>query len=204
MSTTTKSVIIGLVVVVLTIIIWAAQSSASYTEPTDVAAPVLGNPNASIVVQEFSDFQCPACGAAYPIVEQLLEKYGNALRFEYKHYPLVTLHPNAFNAAMASECANDQGKFEDMYKTLFEHQTTLSRSNLTTYAGDIGLDTGLFDACMDSRAKADDVNADRDEGDALGVTGTPTFFVDGEQVPTTQLIDTVASLVGTDTNSATE
>lgn len=141
--------------------------------------PVQGNAGSSIVFAEFSDFQCPACGAAFPFVKQLVEKYGASIRFEYKHFPLTKIHVNAYNAALASECANDQGKFWEMHDTLFGNQTKLSASDLKKYAQDIGLDTTKFNACLDTRAKKSVVDADVKEGTTRKVQGTPTFFLNG-------------------------
>lgn len=141
--------------------------------------PVEGNASSKIVLQEFSDFQCPACGSVYPIVKQLVEKYGDSIRFEYKHFPLTKIHVNAYNAALASECANDLGKFWEMHDKLFSNQTKLSSADLKQYAQDLGLDTAKFNACYDTRAKKSVVDADVKEGTAKNVQGTPSFFLNG-------------------------
>lgn len=139
--------------------------------------PIKGNPLATVRIIEFSDFQCPACGAAYPVVEQIMEEYGDRVSLEYKHFPLTSIHRFAFDAAEASECANDQGKFWEYYAILFENQNELSESDLKQYAADLSLDTELFNNCLDSNAKAKYVSADFNEGIGKGVDSTPTFFI---------------------------
>ncbi|MEK7570340.1 MAG: DsbA family protein [Patescibacteria group bacterium] len=144
--------------------------------------PVDGNASSKVVLQEFSDFQCPACGSAFPFVKQLMTTYKDKLRFEYKHFPLTKIHAHAYNAALASECANDQGKFWEMHDKLFSNQTALSSGNLKQYAQDLGLDTTKFNACYDTRAEKSVVDADVKEGTSKNVQGTPTFFLNGTQV----------------------
>lgn len=168
---------IVLVVLLIAFGIWFS------TRPTydDVYTPkpLLGNPLATVHIVEYSDFQCPACGAAYPVVEQIMEEYRDRVNFEYKHFPLTSIHRFAFSAAEASECANDQGKFWEYYTLLFENQDALSDDALKQYAADIGLDTELFENCLDSNAKAKYVTADFNEGIGKGVDSTPTFFING-------------------------
>ena len=158
----------------------AANRGPKVTYP-DITSPrpFEGKADAKVVVQEYSDFQCPACGAAYPLVKQLVAQYKDSVRFEYKHFPLTQIHVNAYNAALASECANDQGKFWAYHDKLFENQTSLSTSDLKKYAADLNLDTAKFNACLETRAKKKVVEADLQAGNALKVPGTPTFFVNG-------------------------
>ncbi|HLD19668.1 MAG TPA: DsbA family protein [Patescibacteria group bacterium] len=151
-------------------------------EKPNVPRPVGANSTASIVVKEFSDFQCPACGAAHPMVKNILAEFNNDIRFELYHFPLISIHPYAFDAALSAECANDQGKFWDMANTLFENQTSLLPTDLKVYAENIGLDQVKFNACLDSRAHRDRVNDDIKQGNALGVDSTPTFFLNGQKV----------------------
>ncbi len=156
------------------------------TRPTydDVytAKPIKGNPDAMVRIVEFSDFQCPACGAAAPTVKKIMEEYGDRVSLEYKHFPLTSIHAFAFNAAEASECANDQGKFWEMHDILFEKQESLSIGSLKDYAEQIGLDTEKFNNCLDSNAKAKYVTADFNEGIGKGVDSTPSFFVNGKKI----------------------
>jgi len=157
---------------------------------------VEGNVNAKVVVQEFSDFQCPACGAVYPFVKQMIEQYGKEVHFEFRHFPLTKIHINAYSAALASECANDQGKFWPYHDKLFENQDKLSSSNLKQYAVDLALDTTKFNACLDTRAEKSIIDADVREADTRQVPGTPTFFVNGKQTATGDLEVAIKAAIG--------
>ncbi|MDP7247026.1 MAG: DsbA family protein [Candidatus Peribacteraceae bacterium] len=149
--------------------------------------PPAGNPDGVILVQEFSDLQCPACRVAHAKVSTpLLQQYGNVIRFEWKHFPLQS-HRYAMAAAQASECAADQGKFWVYIDKIFEHQSELSPDSLIAWAGELKLDMELFERCSKSNAKKGIALSDYKEGRDMGVGGTPTFFVDGKQVPTNQL-----------------
>lgn len=172
-----------------------SSESASYQKPSKVERMVLGARDAAIIVQEYSDFQCPACKAAAPEVKRLVETYGDSVRFEYHHYPLTQRHANAFSAALASECANDQGKFWEMHDKIFEKQDQLTKGNLKSMAGELGLDQPSFDACLDSRAHTDTVNADMERGNQLGVSGTPTFFVNGTETKLADLEKAIQDLL---------
>ncbi len=139
-------------------------------------------------MQEFADLQCPACGAAHTVVIQpLLEEYGDRIRFDYNHFPLQAIHPYALRAAMASECAADQGKFWEYVDTVFANQSNLGARALEEWAVQLGLDEELFKRCLDSQIKRDTVLADYNKGRELNVNGTPTFFVNGKQTPSNQL-----------------
>jgi protein-disulfide isomerase len=143
-----------------------------------------GNPNSSIVVEEFSDIQCPACSGAHArIVEPLLEKYGNDISLKFHHFPLRTIHAFAQEAAEASECAADQEKFWEFIQDSYENQDKLSRDDLIARAEKIGVaDIDLFGRCVRSRIKKDAVQKDFEEGAERGVNATPTFFLAGEKV----------------------
>lgn len=142
-----------------------------------------GNPNGVVVVTEYGDLQCPACKSAHEGVNKpLLEKYGNQVRFEFMHFPLQSIHRYALEAAQASECAADQGKFWEFVDTAYEHQKELSSSTLRQWAALLSLDGSLFDRCVKSKIKKDAVLEDYEKGTNLGVTGTPTYFVNGTKV----------------------
>ncbi len=142
----------------------------------------LGSANAKVVMVEYSDFQCPACGAAEPTVQEIISAYGNKIKFVYRHFPLTNIHPNAQKAAESSECASAQGKFWEMHSKLFENQKALKISDLKTYAQQIGLNTTAFNQCLDSGIAASAVKADFNEGIAEGVRATPTFFINGRKI----------------------
>ncbi|MBI1813127.1 thioredoxin domain-containing protein [Candidatus Peregrinibacteria bacterium] len=148
--------------------------------------PPRGNPQASILVQEFADLQCPSCRSAQTLVVQpLLEKYGSQIRFEYRHFPIQSLHRYALDAAEAAECAADQGKFWEFVDLDYANQDLLNRTAIQQWAQQLKLDTSLFSRCTRSRIKRKEILADYDEGTAGGVTGTPTFFVNGQKVDST-------------------
>lgn len=150
------------------------------------------NISATVRVEEFGDLQCPACqGAQSKIVKPLIEKYGSQIRFEFKHFPIRSIHAFAQEAAEAAECAADQGKFwefiEDTYESK-ENQQKLSRKDLIARAEKVGVvDIELFQRCAKSRIKRDAVQADYKEGLKRGVAGTPTFFVGSEKVQSNTL-----------------
>lgn len=169
------------VFVLLAIGIWFFATRPTY-EDIDTPKPLEGNPDATVKIIEFSDFQCPACGAAYPVTKKIMEAYGDRVSLEYKHFPLTSIHAFAFKAAEASECANDQGKFWEFVDIAFTNQKELSKKALKQYAKELGLDTELFNNCLDSGAKAKYVTADFNEGIGKNVGGTPTFFINGEQL----------------------
>lgn len=146
--------------------------------------PPRGNPDGLVTILEYSDLQCPACRSAhFGVSMPILEKYGTVVRYEFKHFPLRSLHRFAMDVAESSECAADQGKFWEFVDLAFEDQANLSYDALLDWAESLGLDVPLFERCWKSHKKRDTVLSDYDEGRALGVSGTPSFFVNGEKVP---------------------
>jgi protein-disulfide isomerase len=144
-----------------------------------------GNDSAKVVVVEFSDFQCPYCGnAARDAVAQIERDYVNTgkVKLVFKHFPLTQMHQYAQKAAEAAECAKDQGKFWEMHDKLFSNQAALTVDDLKRYASDLGLNTAEFNQCLDSGAKTQFVQNDIAYGTQLGVTGTPTFYINGNQI----------------------
>lgn len=149
-------------------------------KPNIEGRPFKGGAEAKVLIVEFSDFQCPVCGRAYPINKAIVSEYGQRIKFVYKHFPIRSIHPFAQKAAEASECAGAQNKFWEMHDRMFENNEALDVSSLKQYAADIGLNTNQFNECLDSGAKARIVNDDLGEGAALGVDATPTFWVNGK------------------------
>jgi len=141
----------------------------------------LGNANAPVLIQEFSDLQCPACASISPKVEKIVKENPTIARLEYYHFPLPQ-HEYAFRAAEASECANDQGKFWEYIQTAFKNQRQLTDDNLRTFAGNLGLDEDLFNECFNSRQKKAKVKSDLYQGRRLRVNSTPSLFVNGDLV----------------------
>ncbi len=139
--------------------------------------PYVGAADAAVVIVEFSDFQCPYCLQAFPIVREIIQKYGNRIKFQYRDFPNVDSHPDALNAAEAAECSHEQGKFWEMHDKIFINQNNLSLAALKAYAEQIGLDMNQFNQCLDSEKYQAEIQQDFDDAVLAGATGTPTFFI---------------------------
>ena len=140
-----------------------------------------GRADAPVTLVEYGDFQCPYCGAAYPIVKELEKKAGKILRVIFRNFPLTNVHPNAEGAAEAAEAAGAQGKFWEMHDMLFEHQNRLGRSDLEQYAAHLGIDVSRFGKDLDAGAYRAKVREHFRSGVLSGVNGTPTFFINGRR-----------------------
>ncbi len=182
-------VIIGVILVVLIAgSVWYSSSvDDKYNVGVDTTiSHVKGNPDATVTLIEYSDFQCPACATAQPVVKDILNEFGDSIKFEYKHFPLP-MHPLALPAARAAEAAGQQGKFFEFHDMLFENQKTWSNSanpsaTFIQYAEELGLDVQKFRQHMNSSLLSDQISEDKKEGFDLGITGTPTFFLNGEKM----------------------
>jgi protein-disulfide isomerase len=131
---------------------------------------------------EYGDFECPYCATAYREVKELRRRLGADLAFEFHHFPIEAKHPHALMAAEAAEAARAQGRFEEMHDLLFENQRRLERDDLLAYARAAGVpDLDRFERELDQHAHVDKVRADQAAAAQLGVQGTPTFVIDGEQ-----------------------
>jgi formate-nitrite transporter family protein len=152
---------------------------------TDLAAPISaddhveGPPDAPLQLVMYGDFQCPYCTAAYPIVRRVRERLSGRLAFVFRHFPLREIHPEAQDAAEASEAAAAQGAFWPMHDRLYESGGRLGLDDLVSYAGELGLDRERVAAELDGSVHAARVQRDFDSGLASGVGGTPSFFVNG-------------------------
>ena len=162
----------------------------------EVAAqgPSKGPDKAPVTIVEFSDFECPFCGRAEGTVTQVLGAYGDKVRLVYRDFPLP-MHPHAEKAAEAAHCAGDQGKYWEMHGRLFANQQSLDVPALKKHAGELKLDQGKFDKCLDSGAKAKLVEDNRKAGEELGVTGTPAFFVNGMMLSGARPFEDFKSLI---------
>lgn len=150
-----------------------------------------GSASAKVVIVEYSDFQCPFCGAAAVEIKRFKQDYGQEVRHEFRQFPLDNacnsgmggqLHANACKAAVASECAADQKKFWEYHDRLFANQKNLDVASLKVYAAELGLDTEKFNNCLDTREKLDAVKKEIGEGYSAGVDGTPAFFFNGKKM----------------------
>jgi protein-disulfide isomerase len=156
--------------------------------------PVRGATNARVTIVEFSDFQCPFCAEASEQVKQLIAKYPNEVRLVFKQFPLDT-HSQAAVSAEAALAAQAQGKFWEMHDKLYANFRGLSRARILAWAKELGLDLPRFTADLDSHKYASRVAAEEKEGEAAGVEGTPTFFIDGHRLNAVFDVATVAPLI---------
>jgi protein-disulfide isomerase len=156
---------------------------------------VQGNPNAPVTIIEYSDLQCPYCASFDKTMRQVMENYGDDVRWVYRHFPLSSIHPYARAAAEASECAAEQGKFWEYADNIFDNQSSLSQNYLSSAAEQVGLNTAQFEDCLSSGKYSSQVSADYQEGLSLGVTGTPTSFINGQKVPGTLTYQQMQSIL---------
>lgn len=193
------AIIISLAVVaVLTFVVFASTSKNSDSSTTtttnlsaadkkELAAGISRGPaEATVVLTEFADFQCPACAATKPYVDALEKDYADKYRLVFKNYPLP-MHKNAMPAALAGEAANAQGKFWPMYDILYARQNQWNEladptPKFVEYAKELGMDTAKFEHDVKNKTYADKIKADMDLGGKVGIEGTPTFFLNGEKI----------------------
>lgn len=140
--------------------------------------PSRGERNAPVTIVVFTDFQCPSCAAMHPVVDEMAKIYGNRVRLVIRDFPL-SIHAQASKAAEAANAANAQGKFFEYIAVLFKNQSALDVASLKKYATDLGLDRAKFDAALDSGQYAAEVSKDSVDGEAYGVDGTPSIFING-------------------------
>ena len=158
-----------------------SESIVDLVEPVDPEHDHIRGPaQAPVTLVEYGDLECPYCGQAEPIVRELLSDFGD-VRYVWRHLPLTDVHPHAQLAAEATEAAGLQGAFWQMHDLLFEHQDALRPPDLIRYAGELGLDVDRFAADLHRHAGAARVESDVDSADLSGVSGTPTFFVNGRR-----------------------
>lgn len=154
--------------------------------------PVRGNPDAPITIIEFSDFQCPFCARFHvQTLPSILEEYIDTgkVNLVYRDFPIQSIHPNALPAAVAAECANEQGMYWQYHDTLFEKQNAWSKldtgsaiSTFSQYATDVGLEQQQFDSCLSSGKYLEEVQQDLSDGRDYDITGTPGFFIGNEKI----------------------
>jgi protein-disulfide isomerase len=151
----------------------------SLVVPVSPADHAVGDPKAPVTLVEYGDYECPYCGAAYPILQDMLKELGDSLRFVFRNMPLGEVHPNAVMAAQAAEAAAEQGKFWPMHDALYEHQESLGPKLYIRIAGELGLDVPQFEKSLHSARLRERVHKDFMGGVRSGVAGTPTFFING-------------------------
>ncbi len=152
----------------------------------------IGNPNAKVTIIEYADLQCPACRAYEDITGPVVAEYADKINFVFKHFPLTQIHTNAMLAAISTEAAAKQGKFWEMKKVLYEKQSEWSnaldaRTKIISYAASIGLDVKKFEADLSDKTLEELVIASLKEANALSLSGTPTFIINGKRVETSEI-----------------
>ncbi|HEX3082642.1 MAG TPA: thioredoxin domain-containing protein [Candidatus Saccharimonadia bacterium] len=190
MTKETKILIAALVVIVGVMAgLFMLANSGSNTPPvgdkTKITRPDSHKTGSGpVTMVEFGDYQCPACGAAYPNVKQLLADYNGKVTFYFRNFPLTNLHPNAMASAQAAEAAGDQGKYWQMHDMLYENQKDWSTvtdptSTFVNYAQSLGLDTTKFRNAIINKEFQSVIDQDIADGTALNIQGTPTFYFNG-------------------------
>jgi len=185
--------LIGFIVVVLFLMVGgvilfsknppAATTPVSAEKLTAGTKNVTGPKDAKVTLVEFSDYECPACGAVHPVVKDILKKYPDKIRFYYRHFPLPQ-HPDAELAAYASQAAGNQGKFWEMHDKLFENQKSLKREDLLSYAKDLKLDLDKFTKDLENPEVKQQVATDLALATEINLDQTPTFFLNGVKMET--------------------
>ena len=165
--------------------------------------PAIGPANAPVTLIEFSDFQCPFCQRVEPTLKQIQAKYGDRVRIVWKDFPLVQIHPQAFDAAQAGNCAREQGKFWEYKDRLFTNQSALQTDALKQYAPAAGLDAQKFNACLDSGKFAPKVQAALEAGGRLGIASTPTTFINGRALAGAQPLEAFVAIIDEELERAT-
>ena len=155
--------------------------SQIYTLPTPVsdADHMRGNPNAELTIVKYGDFDCYDCSRSHALMRKTEQKLGPRVRFVFRHFPLIHVHPNSLLAAEASEAAAAQGKFWEMYDRLYSNPGKLEEKHLVHHAKKIGLDIARFEKEMGDRLYSDPVQQHYQKSLLAGITGTPTFYING-------------------------
>lgn len=174
------------------LLVWAVMQQDQGLEQAPLADQITaqdhitGNPNASVVLLEYGDFQCPACGTYHPVLKQLKSEYADRVAFVYRHFPLNTIHKSADISARATEAAALQGKFWEMHDKLFENQKEWTTGNdeevIMGYAQELGLNMDQFRADINSDVVKNAVEQGRLSGVRSGVNSTPSFFLNGLKI----------------------
>ena len=157
-----------------------APESPAFSIATD-DQPVKGNAKALVTIVEFTDFECPSCAQQHPVLERIVNEFGDRVRLVVRDFPL-SQHPNARKAAEAAEAAREQGKYWEYAAVLFRNQSALGVDKLRQYASDLGLDRVRFEASLGGGKFAEKVQRDIVDGRKLGVNGTPTLYINGKRI----------------------
>ena len=160
--------------------------------------------SAKVTLIEYGDFQCPACGAYFPVVKQLSEEFKSDLKVVYRNMPLTNIHPFAMITAQAAYAAGRQGKFWEMHDLLFENQsewtTSNAREKILQYAESLKLDIDKFKEDLDSDEAKDFVNKQREEALSIGLNSTPSFFLNGKYIQNPKTFEDFQKLIQDEIN----
>ena len=168
---------IALAAIFLSLMLFGCASAPINEGMTTDGRAYRGAANPKLIIYEYSDFQCPFCSRAQGTVEEVLRAYPNEVQLQFRHYPLMDVHPQSYGAALAAVCAEEQGKFWQMHDRMFASQEALFDADLKKYASEIGLDGDKFDICLSSAATALKVRGDMDGAASAGVQSTPNFKI---------------------------
>jgi protein-disulfide isomerase len=157
--------------------------------------PSEGKADAAVTLVEYSDFQCPFCLRVMPTLKQLRAKYGDKLRIVWKDFPLTQIHPQAFVAAQAGNCAREQGKFWELHDKMFGNQSALQPEALKRYAAEAGVDAAKFNQCLDTSKYESRVQDAIRAGGRLGIQSTPTVYVNGRMINGAQPIEVFQAVI---------
>jgi protein-disulfide isomerase len=157
--------------------------------------PFKGSETARVTIVKFEDFQCPFCKQVQPTFNELLSRYNGQVRLVHKDLPLESLHPRARQAAEAARCAFEQGKFWEYHDKLYATSPKASADDLKSYAKEVGLNVDSFDRCFASGKYKAVVQQDLNEGAQLGLTGTPTFFINGREISGNQPLKAAEAII---------
>lgn len=165
----------------------SSGSNKDDTSQTKGSDHTSGEGKKGVTLVEFGDFECPACRQYFPLVKQVKEAYGDDLKFQFRHFPLTSIHPNAFIGSRAAEAAGKQNKFFEMHDLLFQNQDEWSKAANPTkvlegYAAQLSINVEQFKKDMISAETNAIINADMKAGQALGATSTPTFSINGKKI----------------------
>ena len=164
--------------------------------------PSLGNAKAPVTLVEFSDFQCPFCLRVAPTLRKIRATYGDKVRIVWKDLPLTQIHPQAFKAGEAGQCAAEQGKFWEFHDQVFANQQAMMPDDLKRYAAGVGVDATKFNSCLDSSKHAEVIRNGVAQGTRLGVNSTPTVFVNGRRVSGAQPYEVFAGIIDEELSKA--
>jgi protein-disulfide isomerase len=208
-------VIIAVIIVFVAIFAVTGNKNNSTSKTSNSGAPtehIEGGGQDHVALVEYGDYQCPYCGEYYPIVKQVEQDFNKQITFQFRNFPLTSLHPNAFAGARAAEAAGLQGKFWQMHDLLYEENygyyesneketTWINASDPTAYfdqyAKGLGLNLTEFESDYASSKVNNLINADMAAGGKLNITGTPTFFLDGKQISVGESVPEFETLIKT-------